>query len=1241
MTVPTIQSAFSAGEISPELYGEVDLGKYHSAATTLRNTFVNYRGGAMSRAGLAFVGRCKQATTGTGAPRVTSFQFSNSQGYALEWGDNYLRFVYDGGYILENGVAITGASQANPCVISVSGEPFNNGDWVYVTGVGGMTQLNGNTYIVAGATSGSFQINDLNGNPVDSSAYGAYTSGGTFARIYTVSTPYAAVDLPYLKFSQTADVMSLTCSNPVSGNEYPPYDLTRYAANSWTLEQTNFDPVIAAPTATAAAANAQAPSNGINASFAYQVTAVDRNGNESIASVTATCHGADLQTEAGTNTVTWDIVPGAAYYNIYRAPVSTDSGTSAVPVPAGSIFGFVGSSYGTQFIDANNTPDLAQTAPTHRNPFASGQILAVDITNSGSSLYGVTYNITTSTGSGFAGTPCVETGVSTFYGSLGAFLIQSPGKNYQPGDSIAFNGAGFASGSVEFGSTNPSNGDTITLNGVTWTFVTTLTSSNQTQIGGSLAATLASLAAGLSSVSNVSLNVASYAVDSTGENLLISYNTAGPAGNSYTLAASRATVSGATLTGGSGSGSAGTTATGSLTFTTSPTNGLTIILNGVTWTFVTGSASGNQTLIQSSLSGTLTQLATDLGASSTSALTVANYTSTATMLDVAYKTVGATGNTYTLGTGTAASASSGASLAGGTNATSAPTGSLVVGPNTGTYPGVNAYFQQRHFFANSFNNPDTIWASRTGLFQNMDGSIPTSATDSITASPWTEQVNGIQWLIPMPGGLIAMTGLRAWQVNGEGSSGLNPAAITPASIQAQPQAFNGCSATIQPVVIDYDVLYVQAVGSSTVYDLSWNFWVNIYTGNDLTILSSHLFLSRQITQWAWSRQPYKILWACCDDGTLLSLTYLKEQNVFGWARHDTQGLIVSVCAVTEPPVNAIYAIALRFPPFAPNGIYVMERMDNRTWQTVEDTFALDSAVSNPMASPAAALSASSNSGSVTFTASESAFSSASVGQIIRMGGGIATITGYSSATQISGTWNLAANDGPTGFPYATSGNWTIATPVTSLSAPHLAGMTVSALADGVPLSGLVVSSAGVITLPFAASNVKAGLPYTVQVQTPYLNGDGVIQGARKAIPRATVRIAASGQFQFGTDQPDGGAQDPPSLAPAWSNMAMANPVNPTGGQPAAQTYTTPAGQTATQVWTGDILVTGKGGTWNSRGQVAVQQTLPLPLQILAVMPEHLPGDNPEVQQRPAQQQVANDSGGPPQGPGQWMLRGRL
>jgi hypothetical protein len=1236
---PQIQQGFGSGEISPELYGQVSLQKAGTAATTLRNAAVNYRGGAMSRGGLAVVGRTKQTPAGTGSPRFLSFRFSITQGYILEFGDNYLRFIFQGGYVVESPITVTGSTKADPCVISVAGTPFTNGDWVFGSGFVGMTELNGQTFIVANATSGSFSLEDLNGNPLDSTAYNAYVSGGTFSRLYTVVTPYLAIDLSFLKTSQSADVMSLTCGNPVTGNEYPQYDLTRLAGADWTLVQSDFDAVIDPPATVAASPNNIAPSTGLNAKFGYQVTAVDSKGNESIASMIATCDGADLEVEGGTNTITWSYVAGAVSYNVYRSPaaVNATNGTGN-PIPAGSIYGLVGSAFGNQFLDTSSAPDITQTPPTHQNPFAPGQILAVNITSGGSGLTTVTYSLSTSAGVDFDGF-AVVTG-----NSLGGFVIVNPGQDFAQGDSIAFNGSGFATGAIVFGSTNPMKGDTIGLNGVTYKFVNSVTGVNQVQIQGSLAGTLTALLYTLSNSTNPAITVASYTQDLGNTSLIITYNAAGTGGDAYTLAASRAQPS-------------GTPASGTLTFSTNPTASQTIVLNSATWTFVASGATGDQTNIQATLALTLTQLATDLNASANPDIDVATYSATSPVLTINYENASSAGNSYTLNGGTSGSVASGATLAGafegltggsGMSGT-APAAILEVGPTSGTYPGVVAYFQERRVFANSFNNPDTFWASQTGLLSNFDASIPVQATDAITASPWTEQVNGIQWLVPMPGGLIAMTGQRAWQIMGEGSYQLNVQPITPATTQAQPQAFNGSDPIVMPVVIDYDILYKSATGNS-IRDLSWNFWVNIYTGNDLTILSSHLFLYHQIIQWGWAREPYKILWSVREDGTMLSLTYLKEQEVYGWARHDTLGLAVSVATASEPPVDATYFITQRFPPYAgPAGIYVAERMDDRMWQSVEDAYAVDSAVSNPMVSPNAQLFAVNGSGnSVTFNAVISEFgtlpfSAGSVGQIIRMSGGIAQVTGHVSSSQVTGTWVLKGTNSAMGAPYATSGEWTITPVITTIRAQHLAGMTLAGLADGVPISGLVAAADGTVTLPFPASDVKVGLPFTVQIQTPYLNGtEPTVQGRRKVIPAATFRVSSSGTgFQTGTNQPDGAAQNPPSIDPGWSNLATANTLKPTGGQSPAVTYTSPGGQPVIQLWTGDLRVIGAGAAWDSKGQVAVQQTLPLALEVTAVIVEVLPGDLPEVGYSQQQQGGNTDAQGRQQrisrGPGRWQL----
>ena len=228
MTVSVIQPSFAAGEVSPSFWGHVDHAKFRVAASTMRNMFASIRGGAYSRGGTHFCGQARQAASaGSTPPRIVAFQFRIDQSYILEFGDGYVRFIANGGYITEAPFAVTGASRGLPCVLQVPGHNFVNGDWVYVASVNGMVALDGITFVVANALAGSFMLQDTFGNFIDSRAFAAYTNGGTVARIYTIASPYAASDLPYLKATESADLMSLCLSNPVAGTEYAPQDLDR------------------------------------------------------------------------------------------------------------------------------------------------------------------------------------------------------------------------------------------------------------------------------------------------------------------------------------------------------------------------------------------------------------------------------------------------------------------------------------------------------------------------------------------------------------------------------------------------------------------------------------------------------------------------------------------------------------------------------------------------------------------------------------------------------------------------------------------------------------------------------------------------------------------------------------------------------------------------------------------------------------------------------------------------------
>lgn len=869
----------------------------------------------------------------------------------------------------------SGGTGATFTVIFYGAGNLSAGDWVQVD-LPGMPSLNGRTLVLQSVGSTAATLSDVYGNPIDATQAGTYTGGGSVARLYTLTTPYAEADLPWIKWAQSADEMSLCCWNQDSGASYPTYDMTRLADNNWSLVAPTFQATIAAPTGLIGTASGSGTTD-----FQYQVTAVSNaDGSESVGSVVVDVPDAvDITSTAGTISIGWNSVAGAASYNIYRA--SPGYGTE---VPAGSLFGFIGTSTGTQFIDSNIIPDFSQVPPTHQNPLAN----------------------------------------------------------------------------------NP--------------------------------------------------------------------------------------------------------------------------------------------------------------------------------------------------------------------------------------PSVVAYFQDRRFYAASPENPDTYWASKPGSYTNFDSRIPSIADDSLSGTPWSVQVNGLQFMLQMLGGLVVLTGQDAWLLNGTGSSATVAAPLTPSSQQVTPQAYNGCSPTIPPIKIEHDILYVQSLGS-IVRDLAYNFWVGVFTGSDLTQLSSHLFNDFTLVQWAYAEEPYKVVWAVRNDGALLSLTFLKQQEVAGWARHDTQGAFKSVTAVREPPVTAVYTAVQRVTP-ASSQAYLIERFDNRLWTAAEDCWCVDAGLANIQPAPAATLTVGSPTGlgacsgvtglvggagysaqttatvvdangsgpgsgavvaltitngaivavsfpnpgsgyvypelvfndpagtgsgaaaSVTlnntaaWSASTGVFSAASVGSAIRVGGGIAVITGVFGATQV--TVNVLSPvietipNAP--FPMCAPflpGSWTLTAPLSTVyGLGHLEGMWVTGLADGnvIPLTQV---QNGSITLSQPATAIIVGLGFRAQLQTMPLDmGQPTVQGQRKKVAAVTARVEATRGIKAGANQPDGSTLSPMRLDGGWAQMV---PVPDLGGS----AYNAPA----QSLYTGDVRVPLFGG-FAKQGQICFQQDNPLPMNILAVIPEVDPGDMPQPPGPVARQQ---------------------
>tara|TARA_R110000803_G_scaffold131191_6_gene198514 strand:- start:503 stop:2761 length:2259 start_codon:yes stop_codon:yes gene_type:complete len=312
---------FTAGQLSPKLDGRTDLTKYYNGAKTLKNFTIQPHGGASRRPGTVFIHEVKDSSQEV---RLIPFEFSTVQTYILEFGNEYIRFYKDKGIITESAVSISGITQANPAVVTATSHGYNNGDHVIITSVSGMVQVNGKTFTVANKTTNTFEIQDVDGNNVNSSSFTAYASGGSVYRIYEISSPYAAADLSNIKFAQSSDIMYLVHPN------YAVRKLTRTGHTSWSLTEVEFNippfqphngedtTITASHTAVGATSTFTASDiTGINGNTGFKSTDVGRaihfnDGHAIITSFTSTTVVAGLVKVAlGSGTANTDFALGS------------------------------------------------------------------------------------------------------------------------------------------------------------------------------------------------------------------------------------------------------------------------------------------------------------------------------------------------------------------------------------------------------------------------------------------------------------------------------------------------------------------------------------------------------------------------------------------------------------------------------------------------------------------------------------------------------------------------------------------------------------------------------------------------------------------------------------------------------------------------------------------------------------------------------------------------------------------
>jgi hypothetical protein len=385
-----------------------------------------------------------------------------------------------------------------------------------------------------------------------------------------------------------------------------------------------------------------------------------------------------------------------------------------------------------------------------------------------------------------------------------------------------------------------------------------------------------------------------------------------------------------------------------------------------------------------------------------------------------------------------------------------------------------SFFESRLVFSGTNVRPTTLFMSRSPVgttgatrYDDFTGGTDADHACFFTLAPTNGQLDYITWAIGTAKYLIVGAFGGVFRVSGGGLD--EP--ITPSSVNVRQVDSLGCEAS-PPVANGAYVYFIQR-GGSAVRVLKYSADVDDLVSFDLCLNAEQIAYS-PLTRIALQFGRPDRLWVLREDGVLASVTIDVTERTAGWHRITPSGTDAGFLDVAVLPrqglPDQLWVLTKRKASGVMSGAelrYTEYLGDEVSFPDIEDYY-----------------------GTTATEALDAAAYRAAVEDLIDTAAHLDAYETYSStpATVVSGVW-------------------------------HLEGETVTAVADGVEVSGLTVTN-GAVTLTTAASVVHVGLPYTGLIQTQNLEMGGR-SGPAQAKPRninaLNIRFLNSKGGKYGTD----------------------------------------------------------------------------------------------------------------------------
>lgn len=403
--------------------------------------------------------------------------------------------------------------------------------------------------------------------------------------------------------------------------------------------------------------------------------------------------------------------------------------------------------------------------------------------------------------------------------------------------------------------------------------------------------------------------------------------------------------------------------------------------------------------------------------------------------------------------------------------------------DTTGWPAVATFFENRVICGRTTKQPQTIWMSQSGDFENMrpdswvEGAVQTEDDDALDYTIASAKVNDIQWMIGSRRLIIGTAGGQ-WVATSQG------AALTASDISITKHSSVAC-ANLPAIEIDNVALFSD-IGKRDFYDLGFSFESDGFIPSSLTVIADHIARG-SIADIAYQQRPWSMAYCLLDDGRIATLSYNRAHSVVGWSLWTIAGTFSTGDAVVE---------SIAVIPGADGGGRDYDSGDrDELWMIVKRT--VDGNTRRDI-------------------------------EILEGGFEGPLRADYTTEA----LWRTAVKDAmdeafyvDAGIVYSGSATDTI----TGLD--HLEGETVTVLADGKVHPDCTVSS-GSITLDYTASRVHAGLAYKHRYESlrlPYGTRSGSGLTKSKKIVQLGMVLLDSGTFEVTTTAYDDTGRRVPTL----------------------------------------------------------------------------------------------------------------